>query len=176
MSKNALANSAYFAAALAAIEPLTNALDMDVGEGDQDTGHELPSQKDIGIRIVLGGICQVIHNQLYGDYTTSTGSKVPNVYRRFMDSEEQVGSKEFQERAENGVLSNADMKALDWYAKNEARFNWLSEMDNVYKEMYQQATGETWKPYERKPVESKLDDKRKALLSRIKAEREEAAA
>lgn len=176
MSKNALANSAYFAAALAAIEPLINALDMDVGEDDQDTGHELPSQKDIGIRIVLGGICQVIHNQLFGNYTTSTGSKVPNVYQRFMDSEEHIGSKEFQERSEDGNLSSADMKALDWYAKNEARFNWLTEMHNVYCELYEQTTGEKWKPYERKPVESKLNDKRKALLSRIKAEREEAAA
>lgn len=171
MSKNALANSTYFAAALASIEPLTNALDMDVGEGDQDTGHDLPSQKDVGIRIVIGGICQVLHNQLFGDYTTSTGSKVPNVYRRFMDSEEHVGSKEFQERVENGTMSNSDMKALDWYAKNEARFNWLTEMHNVYCELYEQTTGEKWKPYERKQPESKLDDKRKALLERIKADK-----
>lgn len=170
MSKKiAVINSAYLTSALTALEPLLNALDMDVGEGDQDTGHERPSQKDVGIRIVLGGICQVLHNQLYGDYTTSTGSKVPNVFRRFMDSEEHVGSKEFQERVENGTMSTADMKAVDWYAKNEARFNWLCEMDNVYKEIYQRATGETWKPYERKTTTTEVSDKRKAILANIKA-------
>jgi hypothetical protein len=168
-AKNVLANSTLYTALVTAIEPLVNALDMDVGEGDQDTGHERPSQKDVGIRIVIGGICQVLHNQLFGDYTTSTGSKVPNIYRRFMDSEEHVGSKEFQERVENGTMSTADMKALDWYAKNEARFNWLTELDNVFKQQYQDVTGETWKPYERKAATSEVSDKRKAILANIKA-------
>lgn len=162
-------NSAYLAAALAAIEPLINALDMDVGEGDQDTGHERPSQRDVGIRIVLGGFCQSLHNQLFGEYTTSTGSKIPNVYQRFMDSEEHTGSKEFQQRLEDGNLSQADMKALDWYAKNEARFNWLTEMHNVYCELYENVTGEKWKPYVKAATETKMTDNRKALIEKLKA-------
>lgn len=168
-SKSVTSKSNYFVSALTAIEPLMNALNMDVGEGDQDTGHELPSQKDIGIRIVIGGICQVLHNQLFGDMQTSTGSKIPNVYRRFKDSEEHVGSKEFQERMKDGTMSNSDLKALDWFGKNEARFDWLSEMHNTYTELFERVTGEKWKPYERKAATNEISDARKALMERVKA-------
>lgn len=177
MSNKQTAKTNYFTAAMTAVEPLINALNSNVGEGDQDTGHELPSQRDVGIRIVVGGICQVLHNQLFGQFETSSGSKIQNVFQRFMDSEERTGSREFLERVENGVLTRQDLSALDWYAKNEARFNWLTEMHNVYTEMYENITGEKWKPYERKETEkaTNLDANKQALLERIKARVNKAA-
>ena len=160
-----------FAALAAVFQPLVDALDMDSGKGtDKDNGQDYPSQKDVGLRIVIGGLCNVIHGQLHGNYETSTGSKIPNVFQRYHDSLDQISTPEFQERLNSGTMTNRDMNALDWFTKNEARFDALTELDNALKELHESITGEAFKPYERKEAAKPVINKaREAAMARVKA-------
>ena len=125
--------------------PVIEALDGMAGQGEGDSGQALPSQRDMSLRIVIGGICQNVHNQLYGEIISGNGQKLPNIKDRLDDSEERVAN--ISDRLRDDMLTNADMKAIEWLKVNEARYGMYHEILSAASTLYADVTGESWKPY-----------------------------
>ena len=135
---------------------LTHALQMSVGkvvrliDGETPdglvTGMDLPSTKDMGLRIYLGQVIQTIHSQLYG-YTTTSGKNYAGALSYLTEAEYRVNSPGFILRAEQDTLSAADMKAFHYLELAEARVNMMTEHLQAMKEVYKNVTREDWKPY-----------------------------
>lgn len=154
--------------------PVVDALNCMSSAGSEgDSGQALPSQKDMSLRIILGGIAQNVHNQLYGEIISGNGQKLPNVKDRLDDSENRVA--DIGDRLANDMLTNADMRAIEWLRVNEARYAMYHEILSATTTLYAEITGETWKPYVRDDAKSsgkKLDDENKSkLMSLIAAKR-----
>lgn len=156
---------------MTSLDPLIKALNSQVDEmggeaANLDTGNDLPSTKDMGIRIVLGNIIQNLHNQCYGAINSKTGVKMPNAKEQFDSSEQRLAA--MADRLTNGTTTEADLVTLHWFNINEARFNFLNDMISAYAEVYRKVTNEDWKPFERKdtpPVELTEEMKAAAMAS-----------
>lgn len=161
-------HSQFYTALLALVEPVVNALDCMSGTGEGDTGQATPSQRDMSLRIVLGGMCQNIHNQLYGEIISGNGQKLPNAKDRLMESEQRVA--DIGDRLANNDLTNADMRAIDWLRVNEARYAMYHEILSSATTLYAEITGEQWKPYIRddnKKAPKKIGEADKAKLMEL---------
>ncbi len=153
---------------LTTVEPLVHALDSRVNEmGDQvtqpDAGHDQPSTRDMGLRIILGNILQTLHNQCYGVLNTRTGTKMPNAKEQLDTSEQRLAN--MADRITNGTTTEADLTAIHWFNVNEARFAFLNQMISAYADVYKKVTNEEWKPFERREMPPvKVDDATQARL------------
>ncbi len=170
MAKTSLSrrgDSVLVTALLAAVEPLVKALDYNIGEGEQDAGLDLPSMKDVGLRILLGQTLQNFHNQTFGNIKTSTGSSIENVKQRLDRSEEQM-AKIGDRISDVASLTNQDMNAIHWFQVNEARFHFHNDIIGALATVYERVTHETWKPYERKDTPAiKVSDEEAARLKEM---------
>ena len=151
-------HSAFYTALAALTKPLTDALDCMSGTEEADSGQSRPSQRDMSLRIVIGGIAQNIHNQLYGEIISGNGQKLPNVKDRMDESEMRVA--DIGDRLRDDMLTNADMRAIEWHRVNEARYEMYHEILSSATTLYAEIAGEQWKPYVR-------DDNKKAPNRKI---------
>lgn len=142
-------DSVLVAALIATFDPVIKAIDYNVGEGEQDAGLELPSMKDVGLRIILGQTLQNLHNQTFGNIKTSSGSNIDNAKQRLDRSEEQM-AKIGDRISDVASLTTQDMNAIHWFQVNEALYNALNDLIGAFATVYRRITNEDWKPYERK--------------------------
>lgn len=156
-------HSMLYTALASLCTPVVEALDGMAGSGEGDSGQALPSQRDMSLRIVLGGICQNVHNQLYGEIISGNGQKLPNIKNRLDDSEERVAN--IGDRLRDDMLTNADMKAIEWLKVNEARYGMYHEILSAASTLYADVTGESWKPY--------IKDDAKAAAKTVSADQKE---
>ena len=166
MSNNSKQHSILYTALATLTKPLTDALDCMSGTEEADSGQSRPSQRDMSLRIVIGSIAQNVHNQLYGEIISGNGQKLPNVKDRLDESEMRVA--DIGDRLRDDMLTNADMRAIEWFRVNEARYAMYHEILSVAQTLYSEITGEQWKPYvrdEAKNVKKKIegDDKVKLM-------------
>lgn len=125
-------------------DPIVHALDDRpalLKEDSADTGSELPSTKDIMLRITISMLCQTLYNQLHGKLKTNSGSNIPNLKERLDDSEGRIAS-----IAE--ITSKQDVAAFHWFAVNEAKYNSISDFLSAMTTIYFEITNERWQPRE----------------------------
>lgn len=170
---------------LSVLEPLTKALDDNAflvgNEGDSgDTGHDLPSTKDISLRIVLGRICQMLHDQTCGTINTGGARQILNAKDRMYQSDMDLAAHQKRYAGEDGEPDFTMMagdprtyKLQYWCGVNNERYTAYQEMLDQFKLVYKTVTRENWVPMENSnsPVK-KIDPK---TLSDEQRERMEAA-
>jgi len=164
------------------IEPIIKALDENPNYNagvSGDTGHDRPSQRDVGLRILLDSWIRPLHNQLHGNITSSDNRKILNVTERMMESETQVAAHRdrFAGREEDMLIDPSTFRINHWYEVNENRYNAYREMYDSLRLTYKQVTGEDWKYVEiggrgQAVDASKMADAEKAkMLARFTGER-----
>lgn len=158
-------------ALLSIVDPLIKTLDFDIDDTGnhqppmeaRDTGTDRPSQRDMGLRVLIGQICQTLHTQTYGAINTRNGNKLPNAKEHLDASEQRLA--DMRNRIEDGTLSSQDLTAIHWFKVNEARFEMLNDLLGAFTFIHHTVTGEKWKPYERKAEpEVKVSEEEKVRL------------
>lgn len=170
---------------LSVLEPLQKALDDNAflvgGEGESgDTGHELPSTKDISLRIVIGRMCQMMHDQTCGTINTGGARAIMNARDRARQSDDDLAAHQKRYTGEDGEPDFAMMagdprtyKLQYWCGVNNERYTAYQEILDQLKMVYKTITRENWVPMDNtnSPVK-KIDPK---SLSDEQRERIEAA-
>lgn len=117
-----------------------------------DTGQDKRSQKDASIRIVLGMIAQVFHNQTVGELPGG----IPNTTKRVTDSKAQIDELMKGHTLENGevdwdrLTSNPRWQNACFYDTiNEERHDCYTDALASVAAVYSEIFGEAWKPYVR---------------------------
>lgn len=143
---------------LSVLEPLTKALDDNAflvgGEGESgDTGHELPSTKDISIRIVLGRMCQMLYDQTCGTINTGGARQILNAKDRMYQSDMDLAAHQKRYAGEDGEPDFTMMagdprtyKLQYWCEVNNTRFHAYQELLDQFKLVYKAVTREDWVP------------------------------
>ena len=160
-------------AILSSFEPLIHALDGQVDDTGviqvlpdaADTGHERPSQRDNGMRFLIGGICQSIWRQNHGVITDKKGNVYDNSKQRLARSEKDRAA--IAEKLINNELDTDDLKAIHWFKVNEARYHAQEDLLLAFSQVYNIIFGEPWKPY---GDEAKADVKTKRVLTKEEQE------
>lgn len=123
-----------------AIEPVIKALDQFV---DGVSGHELPSRKDLTLRIFLSNLCYNVHTQING--TPGKFSGIKNSY----DKAQQAWSSLVDRYADRPEDLQADPncnKFFQWMEETGAKMDVLLSLLDQFKDVYASATGEKWEP------------------------------
>lgn len=110
-------------------------------DGEPITGHALPSNRDMGLNIVLSQLTQTIHNQLHGRDGGKGALHYYNMYR------EQKDSPSFQERWAKKQLHRDDLKLLNQLRIQRARVTYLQLLKDTFQGVFQDVTRTQWKPY-----------------------------
>lgn len=105
-----------------------------------DTGHDLPSTRDMGLRIILSQLCQTMHSQTLGVINTKTGSTIPNARERYEESQKQI------EQMETRELSGDMLRAMHYFEVNKTRYEAYNELMVALKTIYEEVTREKWQP------------------------------
>jgi hypothetical protein len=146
-------------------EPLVNALDFDMDNfgslqkpnEDSDTGQQLKSQRDNGIRFLVSGICQAIWRQNHGVITDKNGNVYDNSRQRLLRSEKQKA--ELEKNFAQDVTTD-DLAVLYWFKVNEERYHAQQNLLTAFTTLYRHITNEDWKPYGEKAADEKTTTKR----------------
>lgn len=128
---------------------------------DSPTGHSNPSNRDMGLRIVLGQLTQTIHNQLVPNAKSKGAIHYLNLFKETKNSDA------FKDRYAKGELMPDDLKLLKQLADQQARVEFLSMLKDTFQAAYEKTTRETWKPYVRSEditSQDKIDNNRLANL------------
>lgn len=146
-------------------EPLVNALDFDMDNfgslqqpnEDADSGQQLKSQRDNGIRFLVSGICQAIWRQNHGVITDKSGNVYDNSRQRLMRSEKQKA--ELEKNFAQDVTSD-DLNVLYWFKVNEERYHTQQNLLTAFTTLYRHITNEEWKPFGEKAADKAPATKR----------------
>jgi hypothetical protein len=131
------------------LEPVIKILDQD---HPAEMGHEFPSRKDSGIRILLNNFCRDVHQQIYGVKTDSYNfAGVKDSLDRAEASMQRIIAKyeTNDDNADVGALSMMQgdpsaLRSLTFYEVTVARMEMLSSMLSDLKDIYRDVTGEDW--------------------------------
>lgn len=147
--------------------PIINKLDEGY-DPKTDTGSDLPSMSDQGLKIYLGQIIQTINNQLYGYTNQATGKKTTGQLGWLSEAEYRVNSPQFQLRAECDNLTPADLRAWHYFELAEARVSMMTEHLQSFKAVYLEIFREEWKPYDALPAGAQTKTDAKAIAAKMK--------
>lgn len=132
------------------LRPLVNALDSGT-TFNMDTGQDRKSQKDAGLRVLLGLLTQTVYTQTYGKIP----GDIPNAKDRCDDSLHRINKLYDKWRQEDGnpdfdaiVTDPGYLRTLEWQAVNEARLNVQHDYYSQLRHAYKEITGVEWEPRE----------------------------
>ncbi len=121
---------------------------------------DMPSEKDMFLKIFMSQQIQNCHNQLVG-YTTSSGSSITGldhwVKMGKLTTEENPG---FKHRYASGVINTNDLQAMKRLLVNEAKVNFVSDIKEAWELAYLEVFKEAWQPYNAGEGTSKADPKK----------------
>ncbi len=143
------------------VEQLRSTIDSDLDGTPFNTenGQELPSEKDMFLKIFVSQQIQNCHNQIVG-YTTSSGSSITGldhwVKMGKLATEENPG---FRHRYASGVINANDLQAMKRLIVNEAKMNFVSDIKEAWELAYLEIFSEAWQPYNAGEGTPKADPK-----------------
>ena len=136
------------------LQNLVNLLDLNplrapVAQGSAgDNGQDSRARMDGGIRVLLGGMCNNVHRQLYGDIKTKTGQRIDNAKDRWDKS--QSDHQALYDKYVNdpdGLLGDPQAAMVThWNSVNEERFLAYKDILAYCMQAYKDVTGEVWEP------------------------------
>lgn len=162
-------------ALMGALEPVIKVLDQFASE-TSDHGHELPSRKDSSLRILVGSIARVVHQQLHG-YKTNTGSGFDGIIAGYDKALNNLSSMINRanvdpDTVEEDLLSDPNyLRTMTYVQGLESKIGAFEEMLQHITDVYTCITGEKWTP--EIPKKQKLStDQIKALLNATEEHRQ----
>lgn len=150
MTKTAATIDNLVAVLVSAFDPLVSSLDEIYGpsqQAGQDTGHEFPSQKDVGIRIFLDSLLRQTHRQIRGEIVSSrTLARIDNVVDRMNNSQEAMRKLEekYANDKENMFADPEFLRAAGRAEIDENRYEAYNAVHTALASLYHQITGEQW--------------------------------
>lgn len=142
-------NQSTFDSGFAAlVQQFASELDSDIegfpitfDDKDSVTGHTSPSNRDIGLKIILANLTQAAHNQIM-PYGKNQGAAARLELLR--QSRESSG---FKDRYAKGELTSDDLRLWKQLNDQQARLNFLSILKDTFQAAYEKHTREAWKPH-----------------------------